>query len=164
MHWRQSDAMVIIEARTLVARFQTHLSSRVFVQMRGSHLVVSAVPTAPSLHTSVSAWNGTGICICKAWAESHRAATHQPLHQSPVYIAFNICSLVLFLWIQTQQHLPFSIHCLFEQEAWLMVAPQLPQAPCSSSSFSLAWLSVMISATMVAMADHQVVSPLQTVS
>ena len=163
MHWRQSDAMVIIEARTLVARFQTHLSSRVFVQMRGDPPGGLRSPHC-SLSISVSLH---GMAQGYAYArheQSHRAATHEPLHQSPVYIAFNICSLVLFLWIQTQQHLPFSIHCLFEQEAWLMVAPQLPQAPCSSSSFSLAWLSVMISATMVAMADHQVVSPLQTVS
>ena len=77
--------MVIIEARTLVARFQTHLLSRVFVQMRGSHLVVSAVPTAPSLHTSVSAWNGTGICICKAWAEPQSGHTRAIAPVSGLY-------------------------------------------------------------------------------
>ena len=46
-----------------------------------------------------------------------------------------------------------------------MVAPQLLQAPCSSSSFSLACLAAVLSATKVTMAEHQVLSPpIQTMS
>lgn len=42
-----------------------------------SHLVVSAVPTAPLLAIQQSAWYGTGICICLAWAEPQGwAGTH----------------------------------------------------------------------------------------
>ena len=164
MHWRQSDAMVIIEARTLVARFQTHLLPRVFEQMRGSHLVVSAVPTAPSLHTSVSAWNGTGICICKAWAEPQSGHTPAIAPVSGLYSLQHLLPCAVSLNPNTAASPILYPLLVWTREAWLVVAPQLPQAPCSSSSFSLAWLSVMLSATMVTMAEHQVVSPLQTVS
>lgn len=88
--------------------------------------------------------------------QSHRVATHKPLHLPPVYITSNIASLCCFSESKQSTILPFSIHCSFEQEGWLMVAPQLPQAPCSSSSFYLACFSAMLFAAKATMTEHQV--------
>jgi len=77
MYSKQSDAMVIIEARP-------HCSLSIPVSLHGM-----AQGYAYARHE-----------------QSHRAATHKPLHLSPVYITPNTRFLMLFLWIQIKHHPP----------------------------------------------------------
>jgi hypothetical protein len=74
-----------------------------------SHLVVSAVPTAPLLAIQ-HCLHGMAQGYAYAWHEqSHRggqAHTQEPLHQPPIYIVSSICSPCVASLIQAHHHPP----------------------------------------------------------